>query len=154
MSAQSGAQPRLHARPSPPLPGRAMRVGTGLSFGEVGEGSDHFCRCVGPASLCFLPGPSPPGEGRALPEPGSFSSAILDSSLNSLGAVAATLESRKGRSHVSGSCLCPQIRLVVLLRGSNSGATHMCKKEPCAGSPAFWEGRSFIYPSNLLWSRC
>lgn len=58
MSAQSGARARVHARPSPALPGRAMHGGSGLSLREVGEGSEPFYRCVGPASLCFMPGPT------------------------------------------------------------------------------------------------
>ena len=46
-----------------------------------------------------------------------------------------------------GALRCPQISQMLLLRGSISGATQTCKKETCAGNPAFWEGRSFIYPS-------
>lgn len=130
-----------------------MHGGTRLSLGEVGEGSEPFCGCDGPASLCFLPGPSagedgvPAGvEGRPLPEPGPSSRAIPDSSLSPLRAVSATLKLRKRSSHVSFLRL--QIRLMVSLRGSNSGATHItCKEESCAGSLAFWEGRSFIYLS-------
>ena len=88
VSAWFRARARLRVWPSPQLPGRVMHGGTGLSLWEVGEGSEPFCRCDSPASLCFLPGPSAgedgvPAvvEGRALPGSGPSSSAIPDSSL-------------------------------------------------------------------------
>lgn len=62
-------------------------------------GSQHLCRCGGPANLCLLPGPSAGAdsvsagvEGRIPPEPGHVSGGIPDSSLPPLGAALATPE--------------------------------------------------------------
>lgn len=57
------------------------------------------------------------------------------------------LNCERGDCSSPGALLRPRIRLMLFLRGTFRGATQTCGKEPCVGSPAFWEGRPFIYLS-------
>lgn len=118
-------------------------------------GSEHPCRCGGPSSLCLLSdfsagAYSVPSGWRAEPRwsqdpsaAGSRTHRFLPWELPE-----PPLSAERVRDCSSpGAFLCPHILLKLFLRGNNSGATQTCKKkEPCAGSPAFWEGPSFIYP--------
>lgn len=141
------------ARRSPQLPGRVMHGSIGLPFGEVGQGSKHFCGCGSLAGLCLLPGPnagaavSPPRR-RAEPRRSQDLPAVRSRTLPFFHwELLPPPLRREGGRKSPGALRCPQISQMLLLRGSISGATQTCKKEPCADNPAFWERRSFIYPS-------